>query len=326
MTFLYGAYGLNIRSDIAIDFLTTVSANVPMDVTVQFRPDDSIRGELKALPWEPTYPQPDTPYHGIEISEYAGQLKLLYRRDSDSALEFFVSKDGKQVTALRPDEIPEIDAISFFIGPVCGVLNRLRSRTCLHASVLTLGGRAFALTGEKRMGKSTTSAMLTACGARLVADDIAVLNHDTGQFWVQPAYPFMRLAPPAIELMGRSMADTHELLSIGNKRYVPVQPDGESDFPIGPLPLDAIYILSQRGTPDIDISINRLEPNEAARVLNSNGYGKYMMDAAMRRQDFSFFAKFAREKHSRAITRPNDLSRLNELGQMILDDFREIHD
>ncbi|MEO9635664.1 MAG: hypothetical protein ABJF89_10690 [Parasphingorhabdus sp.] len=324
MTFVYGAYGLNIRSDISIDFLTPLQADAAIDVTVCFQPDDSVQSNLNALPWEP--PRAGPPHDGIGIGKYGGQLKLLYPRDPHSALEFVISEDAKRVTILRPGEIPEIDAISFFIGPVCGVLSRLRSRSCLHASVLTLNGRAFALTGDKGAGKSTTSAMLTTCGAMLVADDIGVLSHNNNQFWVQPAYPFMRLSPPEIELTGRSMADTRELLSVGDKRYVSVEPDGEGGFPLDPLPLDAIYFLSRRGNPDMDISIDRLEPNEAARLLNSNGYGHYIMDTAMRRQDFSLFAKFAREKHSRAISRPDDLSRLAELAQMILDNFRETHD
>ncbi|MEP6103425.1 MAG: hypothetical protein ABJ193_09845, partial [Parasphingorhabdus sp.] len=272
-----------------------------------------------------TYPSPDAPEHGIEIAEHAEQLKLLFRRDSDSALEFIVSRDGSNVCLLRPDPIPQIDAISFFIGPVCGVISRLRKKSCLHASVLKLDGRAFALTGDKRTGKSTTSAMLTKCGASLVADDIAVVNQEEGQFWVQPGYPFMRLAQPAIELTGRNLSESRELLSIGEKRYVAAQDETSGAFPHKPQLLDAVYILSGREVEDAAFHIEQLKPHTAARILNSNSYGKYMMDDEMRRQDFSLFAEFAREKHSRAIRRPDNLSRLEELANFILDDFRTIH-
>lgn len=325
MTFAYRAYGLHVRSDISIDFLTLAKPGVQIDVDVCFSPESGTETSLKILPWKTTYPPTGTPDHGIEIADHAEQLKLSFRRDPDSVLEFVVSKDAKRVILLRPDSIPEIDAISFFIGPVCGVISRLRMKTCLHASVLVLDGRAFALTGDKRVGKSTTSAMLTKCGASLVADDIGVLSYDDGQFGVEPGYPFMRLAPAAIELTGRDLKATKQLLSIGDKRYVAVGDENRRAFPTQRLPLDAIYILSGRQAADSDIQIEQLEPKEAARILNSNGYGKYVMDDAMRRQDFSLFAKFAREKHSRAIDRPNDLSRLPELANKILDDFRLLH-
>jgi hypothetical protein len=330
MAYLYGAYGLTIQSDIVIDFLTAPGDEEPGDavdeVSICFRPDSSVTATLKQYGWVHHYPPTGVPENGIEISECSGQLKLLYRRDPDSALEFVISVDAKQVTLLRPDQIPEIDGISFFIGPVCGVLSRLRAKTCLHASVLVVDGRAFALTGEKRAGKSTTSAMLTRCGANLLADDIGIISHDGKQFWIEPAYPFMRLAPAAIELTGRSMEDTRDVLSVGDKKYVPAHERHDEPFYSQPMPLDAIYVLSERLGPETGLQIDQLEPNAAARILNSNGYAKYMMDNAMRGQDFALFAKFARDKHSRAVTRPNNLSRLSELAHMIIEDFREIHD
>lgn len=327
MSFVYSAYGLNIRSDIAIDFLTPLKKSVAADVAVDFRSQSDNQSRLKALSWIKTYPPLNTSgTEGLEISECVGHLKLSFRRDPESVLEFILSDNNSQVTLLQSDQIPEIDAISFFIGPILGATRRLQSKSCLHASVLTLDGRAFALTGDKRAGKSTTCAMLTTCGATLVADDIAVLDYEDEQCWVQPAYPFMRLSPPAIELTGRSLAGLQNVLSVGDKKYVPAPLMGPSAFPLEAQPLDAIYILPPREPLEADMRIEQLCPNEATRILYANGYGKLLMDAAMRRQEFSLFAKFAREKHSCVVKRPDDLSRLKELGHMILDDFRKIHD
>lgn len=73
----------------------------------------------------------------------------------------------------------------------------------LHASVVERDGRALVMTGASGAGKSTLAAMLMARGWRLMGDEFALLDCDTGLLW-----PFPRL----VSLKNGSIAEVRRAL------------------------------------------------------------------------------------------------------------------
>lgn len=74
----------------------------------------------------------------------------------------------------------------------------------LHASSAEKDGRALLMTGESGAGKSTLAALLGERGWRLMGDEFALLDLETGRLW-----PFPRaisLKNGAIEVMAREVA------------------------------------------------------------------------------------------------------------------------
>ncbi|MCK0127579.1 hypothetical protein [Erythrobacter sp. F6033] len=324
MAFDYTAYGLRIRSDTALPLLRPAVNSVLQDLSVELFPADHVISTLEELRWVR-----DSGHRigesSTTIEHCESRLKITFRRNHDSALIFYISENSARIMLRRIGDIPETDAISFLIGPIFGAICRLRAKTCLHAAVLSYNGRAFALTGDKGAGKSTTSAMLLQCGAQLVADDIAVIDQDDGHFQVQRAYPYMRVSPDVLRLLGHDVDRAQPVLSLGDKRYLPASDKGAGEGGADTIELSAVYFLSKRGPAGTATQINAIGPSEAIMRLNSNAYGTSLMKKPHRLQDYALFADFARTKHCRAIERANDLSRLSYLGKMLLQDFETIH-
>ena len=91
------------------------------------------------------------------------------------------------------------DMATYLLGPVLGLLLRLRGVTCLHASAVAFGETAVAFVGSEGAGKSTTAAALARRGHAILSDDIVALAEHNGSFFVHPAYPYLCLWPESVE-------------------------------------------------------------------------------------------------------------------------------
>jgi len=85
------------------------------------------------------------------------------------------------------------DAATYLLGPVLGLLLRLRGVTCLHASAVALADRAIAFVGSEGAGKSTTAALLARKGLAIISDDVVALVERDALFTFIPAYPYLSL-------------------------------------------------------------------------------------------------------------------------------------
>jgi HprK-related kinase A len=81
----------------------------------------------------------------------------------------------------------------------------------LHASSVEKDGRALVMTGESGAGKSTLAALLGERGWRLMGDEFALLDFETGRLW-----PF----PRAISLKNKAISVMEG--EVGPERFGPV--------------------------------------------------------------------------------------------------------
>ncbi|MDN5939474.1 MAG: hypothetical protein L0H83_12550, partial [Salinisphaera sp.] len=106
------------------------------------------------------------PQIGYAHSQVKDDLILRYFR----ACEFHCQAAGR--ISVRPDpRVPEENSAILLAGSVPACLLALAGETVLHASAVTVNGRAIAFAGHSGSGKSTVAAMACAQGAGLLTDD-----------------------------------------------------------------------------------------------------------------------------------------------------------
>ena len=141
----------------------------PADVTVREGgppPEDHLEGELLAA-----YRHGGIEYYSLFRGPAGYALRV------HSLCDFLIREDVSSVEC-RPQAGTADDIVNVLLqGTVTAVLWMLLGRAVLHASAVGHGSHAFALAGPSGSGKSTVAALCCAAGARLLSDDLVVLDH-----------------------------------------------------------------------------------------------------------------------------------------------------
>lgn len=325
MSHHYTLYGLCIASNKKLSFLTPVHHS-QIDVSIDL--SNRLIPELSCI----TQRKPNNTENGVNLWHSQHWLCIEYLRSANHALRFYISTDGSKVVSSKPDAIPDSDVDSFLLGPILGCVLRLRGQVCLHASVLEFRGKAFAMIGHKGAGKSTTAAALLEAGARLVSDDIAVVEkNDAGQFTVHPGYAGIRLLPNSLSAFGLNQHDYQKVVSISDKRIIPLtvspsdkQPSKGWEFQTKVCQLVAVYILNKRQSNLEDTQISSLHNTQACIELTPHSYGRRFINRQQQNQEFAFMAQLVRHIAIRSVDRPNKLSCLAKIAEDLLSDLSSI--
>ena len=243
---------------------------------------------------------------------------------------FVVAPGGAQVDVAWSSVTPLQDVMLYLLGPVLGIVLRLRGAICLHGSAVSYRGRAAVLVGPKGAGKSTTAAALMARGCTVLTDDVAVIERADGRFYVQPGYPGMRLrAAPAAHLYGAeaalpglwSEAPDREHVQ---RRYLDLS-DRNGRFSTRALPLAAVYVLDGRRAAGTHPRIDPLPRMQGLLTLAANAYVDYALTEAARAHEWRSLEQMLREAPARRLVRSEGLDTLDAICDVLLDDLRR-HD
>jgi hypothetical protein len=244
-----------------------------------------------------------------------------YRLRYGDGTEFVVDRMGGDVWATWADSSTLEDTATYLLGPVMGFVLRLRGVTCLHASAVVVGDRAIALVGPASAGKSTTAAAFARLGHSIVSDDIVALSEPPGGLLrVLPAYPQLRLRPDSVAVLYGSADALPRLTPNWDKRALDLTANG-CRFQSEPLPLAAIYVLAECGPPDAEPRIVDLQGRQKLLTLLANTYVSYLLDAAMRSEEFVALGRVATHVPVRHVTRSSDPARVSQLCLRILEDW-----
>lgn len=319
----YSVFGLLIRSNFPIPELSALQPTaqaVDLSVHWQVRPDAARSGLVAGeLTYVSTYTdQAGAPALKIWSLAASGLLRLEY---SDGA-EFWLDRSGREVWSVWPKSLTIEDTATYFLGPVLGLVLRLRGVTCLHASAIAFDGRAAAFVGAEGAGKSTTAAALARKGFVVVSDDIVALEERGDGFLVKPAYPYLCLWPESVESLYGS-ADALPRFATGyDKRCMSVEAQSLG-FADRALPLGCVYILGERG-PNPAPCIEGVNGHEAFITLVANTYATNMLDSGMRAQEFETLGRLMQRIPVRRIRAHSDPSRIDDLCSVIYKDFQTI--
>lgn len=318
----YSIYGLQLEADYPVPGLVAARPRSQADVRLRLGSMPSWMNE-KLDSAEAFYESARLDDHGrpsLTCSRLDGgaYIRLLYQ----DGTEFVIDRSGARVWARWPESATVEETSLYLLGPVMGLVLRLRGRACLHASVVKIGDGAIAIAGSSGSGKSTTAAVFARLGFSILSDDVAPLSYEHGRFMIDAGYPRLRLWPESVRSLYGSTDALPLLTPSWGKHYLSLNENGHR-FQQEPLPLAAVYLLGERtAAPEAPI-IRPVRKQKAVIDLLANAYAGYFLDKAMRAQEFEFITRLADEVAVRLIEPSSDFDRLSEMCGVITDDLAE---
>jgi hypothetical protein len=246
----------------------------------------------------------------------------------DDRTQFLVQADGSQVWCTWPAAASIADMALYLRGPVLGFVLRLRGTVCLHASAIAVDQSAIAILGAGGGGKSTTAAGFVKLGFKLLADDVAALDAESGNVRVLSGYPRLNLWPDAAEALygsGKALPRLTPAEGINgwwDKRYVEL--DANRQFQQDPLPLAAVYVLGERIAGEPAPRVERMGAQDAFMALTDETYVNYALDESMRAKEFRTLGRLVRTTPVRCVTVQTGPMRPLDLCNTILADYRQL--
>lgn len=269
--------------------------------------------------------------HYVNTAQQAGEPSLVISRVGHSYIhlqyadgtQFVLHPEQCEIWATWTEQSTLEDTTTYLLGPVLGFFLRLRGVVCLHGSAIAIDGRALAILGKPGAGKSTTAAALAVRGYPVLCDDIAALNLRHGQFYVQPAYPYLKLWSPSVEALYGKTDALPCLTPTWNKQYLNLNQAGYH-YQAEPLPLGGIYVLNSRSADPSAPWIEALPKSLGLIELIANTYASKLLDRELRAKEFETLSQVAAFVPMRKATPHVEFSYLSTLCDSILQDFRSL--
>lgn len=324
VAFHHTVFGLTARCNLPVPGLLLLEAPFgPVDVEIRLGASPHTTGEASTAPEELTY-----------VSSYADDsgnpaLKISNTPDGDywhivyyDDTQFWLQRRGTEIWAIWPETSTLEDACSYLLGPVLGLLLRLRGVTCLHASAIALNGEAVAFVGTEGAGKSTTAAAFAREGVGVLSDDVVALKESETGFFVVPAYPHLCLWPESVAMLYGS-ADALPHFSKGWQKQRLSLGDGQARFENHPLPLGAIYFLGERRANDAPL-VEAVRPQAALLSLVADTFANKVLDREMRAREFDVLGRLVNSAPVRRVFPNSDPTRVSDLCRVIREDFASL--
>jgi hypothetical protein len=331
LNFIYTVFGLSLRSNLPIPQLvpkhTELAASFDLssslDVSVHLNASPQTKPLSESGPEELNYANSYKDEAGeptLKIWKAAGSRYL--RLEYFDGSQFWLDRDGTEVWATWPSTLTIEDMGTYLLGPVLGLLLRLRGVTCLHASAVAFGETAVAFVGSEGAGKSTTAAALARHGHAILSDDVVALAEHNGSFLVHPAYPYLCLWPESVESLYGSRDALPQFSTNYEKRFLSLGTQ-ELRFAERALPLGAIYILGDRRGDPAPLA-EELAPQKAFLALVANTFATNTLDSGMRAKEFEILARLAPSVPIRGLCAHQDASRLPELCELLDEETQKL--
>lgn len=250
----------------------------------------------------------------------SGEYRIRYSHGLTFHLNANLTNISICCAALMEKPMEENDVADFLLGPVLGVVLRLRGVTCLHASAVSIGGQAIAFVGVAGAGKSTTAALFARKGHAVLTDDIVALVEHERSFSVFPAYPYLNLWPGTLAMLAGGADSPLSESAATDKVRVPLD-SNDSRFQRDALPLAAIYVLGERSTDSRAPFIEVFPPQTAFMHLVANTYGNTILDSTMRAQEFRVLGQLAESLPIRSLVARDGTAQLARLYDLVCEDL-----
>ncbi|HYL69093.1 MAG TPA: hypothetical protein VEX69_08000 [Candidatus Limnocylindria bacterium] len=292
MSFNYSVFGLSLHSNVSIPGLKPADApRQAADVDVHLGLPPSTQSDISIKSGVLTFVSSELDATGepaLRIWQVADGI-CLYLAYCDGT-EFWLDRKGTSVWARWPDTSSLEDAATFLLGPVLGLLLRLRGVTCLHASAVAFDDHAVAFVGDEGAGKSTTAAAFARHGYPIISDDVVAIVERDGAFYVLPAYPYLSLWPDSVKILYGPNKTLPTFSANWDKRVLSLAED-RLRFEERSLPLGAIFILGERTSESAAPFLETPTAQESLVALVANSYATGMLDKEMRAAEFSLLGR-----------------------------------
>ncbi|MGB2901775.1 MAG: hypothetical protein WBB89_21140 [Candidatus Acidiferrum sp.] len=322
--FNYFVFGLHLRSNLPLPGVNPDNSSTEtfeVELHLGLRPYSDEENPLRSE--ELTYVSADTNAAGepalrIFKVDQGAFVRLAY----EDGTQFWLDGKRENIWATWPPASCIENAASYLLGPILGLVLRLRGVTCLHASAVAFGDRSVAFVGQTGAGKSTTAAAFARQGYGVISDDIVALEEREGALHVMPAYPHLCLWPESVGMLYDSPDALPRLMPDWDKRQLTLGEEG-TRFESRCLPLGAIYILSER-RPDPAPSIEAIRPQNALLALVADTYANKILDREMRAREFAVLGRLVTTVPIRRVYPHQDARRLEDLCRAIRQDLSSL--
>jgi hypothetical protein len=320
----YHVFGLHLHSNLPLPGVNPDNSSAKacdIEVHVGLRPYTDEEGLPRSE--ELTYVSADTNEAGepalrIFKVDQGSFVRLAY----EDGTQFWLDRKRENIWATwRPTSSIE-NAASYLLGPVLGLLLRLRGVVSLHASAVAFGDRGVAFVGAAGAGKSTTAAAFARQGFGVLSDDIVALAESDGTFQVMPAYPHLCLWPESVRMFYESPDALPRLVPDWEKRRLDLGEQG-TRFESRCLPLGAIYLLGER-RPDPAPYVEALRPQNALLAMVADTYANKILDREMRALEFAVLGRLVTSVPIRRVYPHEDADRLQNLCRVIRQDLSSL--
>ena len=325
MNFTYSVFGLLLRSNLSIpelipEKMSASSASVIIHMDASPYTAGEIPSEQETLTYTSAYTD-EAGQPALRIWKIAGGslLRLAYY----DGTQFWMNREGTELWAQWPNNLTIADAATYLLGPVLGLLLRLRGVTCLHASAVAFADHAIAFVGSEGAGKSTTAALLARKGCAVISDDVVALVERDGSFYVYPAYPYLCLWPDSVTMVYGPDKKLPSFSPNWDKRLLSLA-GNNLRFEAQALPLGAIFVLGERGSAPDAPFLEQLTLREGLLALVANSYATNLLDKEMRACEFEFLGRMLGRVPIRRLLPREDPARSDELCDVIFQSYGAI--
>jgi hypothetical protein len=321
---LHTAFGLKILSNIAIPGLVSVDApGAAADLRIQLGLLPCSETQIPRGFEELTYASPyadDAGNPALRIWKSPDGLYL--RLEYFDGTQFWLERAGKEIWATWPEASTLEDACSYLVGPVLGLLLRLRGITCLHASAVTLDDYAVVFVGAEGAGKSTTATAFALEGHGVLSDDVVALAENGSAFFVPPAYPHLCLWPESVTMLFGA-PDVLPRFSKNWEKQRLFLGEQQTRFEDRPVPLGAIYFLGERRS-EAAPAVEVIRSQTALLALVADTFANKILDRDMRAREFDVLGRLVTSVPVRQVFPHSDPTRIHDLYRVICDDFASL--
>lgn len=325
MNVLYTVFGLILQSNVRIPGLTPerVSIKSP-EVEIHLGVSPGATGAALTGPEELMYVSSYLAESGesalrIWKTANGGFLRL----DYFDGTQFWLDPRGTSVWAAWPATQSVEDVATYLLGPVFGLLLRLRGIPCLHASAVAFGDSTVAFVGSEGKGKSTTAAALASRGHAVISDDIVALVERDNSFFVLPAYPYLSLWQESVKMLYGPEKELPSFSANYDKRQLLLE-ENRLRFQRKEMPLGAIFLLGGRVADDAAPFVEVLPVREVLVALVANSYATNMLDKNMRAREFEVLGRLATTVPVLRLRPHEDGSRIDRLCTLIDEKCHEL--
>lgn len=179
---------------------------------------------------------------------------------------WWISPDGSRIVVAMAGT-DQAGMRSFMYGSVFAIMLMRRGLLPLHASCVERDGRAYAISGHSRAGKSSLAMQLVRRGYRLLADDVTVIDLAPGRPMALPTFPRVKLWRDMLDRLDIDAAGLEPVTASVAKYSQPVT----AAFCAEPRPLAALLLL------DTDREPGRLTPLQSLNQMPIVLYRQQMM-------------------------------------------------
>lgn len=243
----YSVFGLTLASEIELDVLDPIA---PVTGTQVLR-------VMRTTGLRPPEPLQVDPFFDIQPDR---QFLNWH------AVGAFVIEDQTTVLVDPQDGVSDHLLSQAFLGLVMSLVLERRGILCLHASGVSVEGRAAVFLGDKGAGKSTTNAALLARGHVPITDDLVAVDgtlSETVRPVVWPGFSSMKLWPDSVSALALDPQAEDRLI---HPSVTKVQKKMPTPVAASAVPLGSLFVLRRDEDVTEPVAL-RKPPHEALQMV-----------------------------------------------------------